>query len=56
MRVLPEVGESPLPRVNHRFGHPTPRRGVEVEQKWKREDYSVPGVPLVQLQIGQNQE
>jgi formate dehydrogenase major subunit len=56
MRVLPEVDESPLPRVNHRFGRPTPQRGVEVERKWKREDYSVPGVQVVQLQIGQNQE
>jgi len=26
LRVLQEVGESPLPRINHRFGHPTPRR------------------------------
>ena len=43
MRVLPEVGESPLPRTNHRFGHPTPQRGVEVERKWRRPDYRVPG-------------
>jgi len=31
-----EVGESPLPRINSRFGHPTPQNGVEVERKWKR--------------------
>ncbi len=43
MQVLPEVDESPLPRINSRFGHPTPQRGVEVERKWKRADYSVPG-------------
>jgi formate dehydrogenase major subunit len=43
LRVLPEVGESPLPRVNHRFGKPTPQQGVEVERKWKRPDYHVPG-------------
>jgi formate dehydrogenase major subunit len=43
MRVLPEIGESPLPRVNHRFGHPTPQRGVEVERKWQRPDYRLPG-------------
>jgi formate dehydrogenase major subunit len=43
MTLLPETGESPLPRGNHRFGHPTPRRGVEVERKWKREDYRIPG-------------
>jgi formate dehydrogenase major subunit len=50
LRVLPEVGESPLPRINHRFGHPTPQQGVEVERKWKRPDYRVPGNGLVQIQ------
>ena len=50
MKVLPEVGESPLPRVNSRFGHPTPQNGVEVERKWKRADYTPPGNGLVQLQ------
>ena len=45
MRVLPEEGESPLPRINHRFGHPTPQAGVEVERKWKRSDYHMPGGP-----------
>jgi len=43
MNVLAEVGESPLPRINSRFGHPTPQNGVEVERKWKRADYTVPG-------------
>src|SRR5438874_116316 len=43
MDVLAEVGESPLPRINSRFGHPTPQNGVEVERKWKRADYTVPG-------------
>jgi formate dehydrogenase major subunit len=46
MSVLPENGESPLPRVNSRFGHPTPQRGVEVERKWKRPDYRIPGTEL----------
>ncbi|HYT21513.1 MAG TPA: formate dehydrogenase subunit alpha [Candidatus Polarisedimenticolia bacterium] len=50
LRVLPEVGESPLPRRNHRFGHPTPQHGVEVERKWKRPDYRMPGNGLVQIQ------
>jgi formate dehydrogenase major subunit len=50
LRVLSEVGESPLPRINHRFGHPTPQHGVEVERKWKRQDYHVPGNGLVQIQ------
>jgi formate dehydrogenase major subunit len=47
MVVLPEIGESPLPRVNSRFGHPTPQLGVEVERKWKRADYQMPrGEPI----------
>ena len=48
LKVL-ENGESPLPRQNSRFGHPTPQHGVEVERKWKRADYSLPGSDLVQL-------
>jgi formate dehydrogenase major subunit len=43
MRVLAEMGQSPLPKTNHRLGHPTPQRGVEVERKWKRPDYWMPG-------------
>ena len=50
MQVLSEVGESPLPRINSRFGHPTPQDGVEVERKWKRPDYRFPGSDLVQIQ------
>lgn len=40
---VPEQGDNPLPRVNHRYGHPTPQRGVEVERKWRRADYAFPG-------------
>jgi len=50
LRVLPEVGENPLPRTNSRFGHPTPQQGVEVQRKWKRADYKIPGTGLVQIQ------
>jgi formate dehydrogenase major subunit len=47
MVVLPEIGESPLPKVNSRFGHRTPQSGVEVERKWKRADYEMPkGEPV----------
>ncbi|WP_010581977.1 formate dehydrogenase subunit alpha [Schlesneria paludicola] len=53
LRIIAGDIKSPLPRVNHRFGTRTPKRGVEVEQKWKRKDYSVPGAEsaseLVQL-------
>jgi formate dehydrogenase major subunit len=49
VQVLPEKGESPLPRINSRFGHPTPQRGVEVERKWERPDYQMPGSDLVQI-------
>jgi formate dehydrogenase major subunit len=54
MEVLPEVGDSPLPRVNHRFGKPTPQRGVEVERKWNRPGYTIPGSGLVQVRIQRN--
>lgn len=50
MTVLGEVGESPLPRTNSRWGHPTPQRGVEVERKWQRPDYHLPGPKLFQIQ------
>lgn len=50
LKVLDERGESPLPRFNFRFGHPTPQQGVEVERKWKRSDYRMPGDGLVRIQ------
>ena len=53
MKVLPQTGgappKSPLPRTNSRFGTPTPQAGVEVERKWKRSDYRMPGSDLVQI-------
>ncbi len=36
---------SPLPRHHHRYGHPTPQAGVEVERKWARADYADPTGP-----------
>jgi formate dehydrogenase major subunit len=53
LTVLPEIGESPLPRTNSRWGHPKPQHGVEVERKWKRADYRPPGPQLVQIQSRQ---
>jgi formate dehydrogenase major subunit len=49
LKVLAEDGENPLPKTNSRFGNPTPQKGVEVERKWKREDYRQPGSELVQI-------
>lgn len=46
---LIEPGESPLPRSNFRFGTPTPQQGVEVERKWQRSDYRIPGDRLIQI-------
>jgi formate dehydrogenase major subunit len=43
MIVLPESGPGPLPKENFRFGHRTPQEGVEVETKWQRADYYLPG-------------
>ena len=43
MTILPEQGENPLPRGNFRNGQRTPRTGVEIERKWERADYALPG-------------
>lgn len=43
MDILKAKGESPLPQTNHRFGNPQPQIGVNVEQKWERDDYIFPG-------------
>lgn len=32
----------PLPPSHHRYGHPTPQVGVQVERKWARADYAAP--------------
>jgi formate dehydrogenase major subunit len=49
---LPESGSNPLRPLNWRYaGKPTPQQGVEVERKWKRVDYHMPGANgLVQIQ------
>ena len=43
MTILPEQGENPLPRGNFRWGKRTPQPGLEIERKWARLDYHVPG-------------
>ena len=53
LRILNQRGENPLPRINPRFGTPTPQRGVEVERKWSRADYHLPGNGLVNIQTKQ---
>lgn len=40
MEILEDKGESPLPKVNHRFGNRIPQISVRVEEKWKREDFT----------------
>jgi len=54
LHVLAEVGENPLPRINHRFGHPTPQKGVEVERKWQRSDYYMPGSQPTKFHMTKN--
>ncbi|SKA99732.1 formate dehydrogenase major subunit [Sporosarcina newyorkensis] len=39
MEVLPQEGENPLPKSNHRDKKRHPQNGVEVERKWKRPGY-----------------
>jgi len=47
MTVLPtrkaEKDTSPLPHNNFRFATRTPQNGVEIERKWARSDYELPG-------------
>ena len=34
--------QRPIPATHHRYGHPTPQAGVEVQRKWARPDYDLP--------------
>jgi formate dehydrogenase major subunit len=43
MTIVQKGGPNPLPAENFRNGRRTPQTGVEVERKWKRPDYTVPG-------------
>jgi formate dehydrogenase major subunit len=54
MTVLPWKGQNPLRTLNFRNGHRTPQNGVEVERKWQRDDYRMPGLApeLVQIEVG----
>jgi formate dehydrogenase major subunit len=53
IKLLSEQGTNPLKPLNPRFsGKPTPQTGVEVERKWKRSDYHMPGTQeLVQIRL-----
>jgi formate dehydrogenase major subunit len=53
IKVLPDQGSNPLKALNPRYsGKPTPQMSVEVERKWKRSDYRMPGTEkLVQIQL-----
>src|SRR5262249_12234031 len=53
LQVLDKNGDSPLPRTNFRFGHPTPQLGVKVDAKWRRPDYRFPGESLIQIKKSQ---
>lgn len=39
--------DSPLPKNNFRWGNPKPQKGVLVEEKWKRKDYT----PIVHQEV-----
>jgi formate dehydrogenase major subunit len=49
MEVLERNGESPMPKINPRFGHRTPQTGVEAERKWRQPGYRFPGDNLIQI-------
>ena len=57
MHVLPEVGREPRCLAST-TASATRRRSqdVEVERKWNRADYSMPGAVSVPTQIGKNEE
>jgi formate dehydrogenase major subunit len=49
--IFGKHGKDPeWPRTNSRWGSPTPQRGLEIERKWQRPDYRIPGPQLVQIQ------
>jgi formate dehydrogenase major subunit len=52
IQIIPRKGSNPLKVLNFRYsGRPMPQDGVEVERKWKRTDYRMPGTrQLVQIQ------
>lgn len=39
--------KEPLPKSNFRWGNPRPQKGVLVQEKWKREDYS----PIIKEEV-----
>ncbi|WP_420496496.1 formate dehydrogenase subunit alpha [Macrococcus psychrotolerans] len=41
--ILDKGKKSPLPENNFRFGNRVPQMGVNVEAKWRRDDYVYPG-------------
>ena len=54
IEVLPQQAEDPLPPWNFRIaGHRTPQHGVEVQRKWKRKGYRMPGstAQLVKIEL-----
>jgi formate dehydrogenase major subunit len=61
MTILPNQAayedKGPLPRGNFRFGTRTPQKGVEIERKWARPDYYLPGTgsndDLIQIKTTQ---
>jgi formate dehydrogenase major subunit len=42
LEILKEDGVNPLPRNNFRYGNPHPQMGVQVRNKWARDDYIYP--------------
>ncbi len=57
LKVLHFNGDNPLRPINFRYaGHRTPQMGVDVERKWQRSDYRMPGEPpaLVQIKAAKN--
>ncbi|SNT09450.1 formate dehydrogenase major subunit [Granulicella rosea] len=43
MTLLPEKGDNPILRKNFRHGTRTPQMGLEIERKWAKPEYHLPG-------------
>ncbi|MGC8515441.1 MAG: formate dehydrogenase subunit alpha [Thermoplasmata archaeon] len=41
-KIDEDRGQIPLPVNNHRYASPVPQKGINIEAKWKRGDYSDP--------------
>ena len=54
LKALPWKGKDPLPPINFRHGHPTPQRGVEVEQSGNGQTIRLPAMDWCKFEPSSN--